>query len=312
MSLSKTSKPIWAFMLAITGVIFFSSKAVMVKMAYQYQIDALSLLALRLLFALPFYIGVLITSAKPEKLRSFKPKEYVLVVMLGFIGYYMASFLDFKGLNHISASLERLILFIYPTMVLLISAMFLKKKATIEQKVAVFITYFGVVLAFFKNGNVTGSNLALGSFLIFGSALFYAVYLVGSGSLLPRFGTKLFTSIAMTVSTVAAFVHFAAFSQVDLWGFPREVYAIALVMAVVCTVIPSFLIAESIRLIGASNVAVIGSFGPISTIILAAVFLEERISVFQILGTIVVISGVLLIASGNKKNMTRTVFKKNI
>lgn len=307
----KISKPIMAFILAITGVVFFSSKAVMVKMAYNYQVDALSLLSLRLLFALPFYIGVFVATAKPDKLKAFKPKEYLFVVLLGFIGYYMASFLDFKGLNFISASLERLILFIYPTIVLIISALFLKKKATIEQKIAVFITYFGVVLAFYKNGNVTGSNLALGSFLIFGSALLYAIYLVGSGTLLPRFGTRLFTSMAMTVSTVAAFVHFALAGQIDLWSFPREVYTIALLMAVVCTVIPSFLIAESIRLIGASNVAVIGSFGPISTIILASIFLGERITVFQMLGTVIVISGVLLIANGNNKSISRAVLKKN-
>ena len=216
------------------------------------------------------------------------------------IGYYLASFLDFAGLHYVSASLERLILFVYPTMVLLISAIFLKKKASTEQKFAVIITYFGVMLAFYKNTSAEGSNIYLGALLIFISALSYAVFLVGSGDLIPRMGTKLFTSLAMIVSTVASLTHFAIVGGFDLFSFQKEVYLIALAMAIISTVIPSFLIAEAIKQLGANNVAIIGSFGPISTIVLAAIFLGEKISVFQALGTLIVISGVMLLANNSK------------
>jgi drug/metabolite transporter (DMT)-like permease len=310
MNIKRIPKPMFAFMLAFISVIFFSSKAVLVKVAYTYQIDALTLLTLRLLFALPVYIAVLMTTTSAKKFRKFSGFDYLKVTGLGFIGYYMASYLDFLGLKYISASLERLILFVYPTLVLLISGIFLKKKPSLEQKIAVLITYFGVMLAFFKNENVNIGKAGLGSVLIFGSALVYAIYLVGSGNLLPRFGTKLFTSLAMTVSTLSSVLHFLIAGNVSLWHYPKEVYLIALVMSLVCTVIPSFLLAEAIKLMGASNVAVIGSFGPISTIILAAIFLGEKITVFQMLGTVIVISGIMLIANGGFSLKKTQIAKK--
>lgn len=300
MSQIKLNRSLIAFLLAFTGVVFFSSKAVLVKIAYQYDVDALSLLSLRLLFALPIYIVVFLVSSTKARLKSIPKVDYFKIVFLGLVGYYMASFFDFAGLNYISASLERLILFVYPTMVLIISALFFGKKATREQKIAVLVTYFGVMLAFFKKSPDTGSNVPLGALLIFFSALLYAVYLVGTGNLIPRIGAKLFTSIAMTVSSIAALAHFIIVNGVDFFSFSKEVYIIALIMAVVCTVIPSFLLAEAIKQIGASNVAVIGSFGPVSTIVLAAIFLGERITIFQFMGTVIVISGVLVLAAQNK------------
>jgi drug/metabolite transporter (DMT)-like permease len=244
---------------------------------------------------------VLIGTASGTKVKSVSRTDYLKVLVLGILGYYLASFLDFTGLNYVSASLERLILFVYPTMVLLISAIFFGKKATQEQKIAVVITYFGVLLAFYKNTSAMGSNMVLGSALIFISALSYAVFLVGSGNLIPKLGTKFFTSLAMIVSSVAALTHFIIVQGFDFFAFPREVYLIAITMAIVCTVIPSFIISEAIKRIGANNVAVVGSFGPISTIIMAAIILGERISVFQAMGTLIVISGVMLLGTNSRK-----------
>ncbi len=296
------TKNLFAFLLACTGVIFFSSKAVLAKMVYQYDVDALSVLTLRLLFALPFYLGVFLFSIKDIKHKSLKITDFYKIIGLGMIGYYLASFLDFVGLTYISAGLERLILFVYPTIVLIISAIFLKKKATRTQILAVVITYLGVLLAFYKNTYTGSQDIFLGGILVFGSAVSYAVYLVGTGKLIHRFGTKLFTSIAMTVSAVAAIIHFGIIHGINFFDFPFQVYVLTFLMAIICTVIPSFLITEAIHKIGASNVAVIGSIGPISTIILASIFLSEKVTVFQILGTIVVIGGVLLLAK--KKNYT--------
>ena len=294
------TKPFLAFFLAFTGVIFFSAKAIFVKLAYEYDVDALSLLLLRLLFSLPIYVGVFIGSTDSDKLRAIHRIDYIKVVLLGILGYYLASFLDFAGLNYVSASLERLILFVYPTLVLIISAIFLKQRATIEQKIAVVITYFGVLMAFYRNTPDSGSNVYLGASLIFFSALSYAIYLVGCGNLIPKLGTKLFTSLAMIVSTIASLAHFVVVNEADLFSFSYEVYILAFIMAIISTVIPSFLIAEAIKQLGANNVAIIGSFGPISTIVLAAIFLGERITVFQALGTLIVISGIMLLANNNR------------
>lgn len=305
------SKQLVAFLIAFTGVVLFSAKAVIVKIAYQYDVDTQSLLMLRFLFALPIYVWVLLVMSGFEKLRNFHKAEYLKIVALGILGYYLASYLDFTGLNYITASLERLILFVYPTIVLIISSVFLKKKATKAQKIAVVITYLGVILAFYQNNNVKSENLIRGSVLIFLSALSYAIYLVGSSSLISKFGTKIFTSIAMIVACIVAISHYLISGDIDFFGFPKEVYLLAFAMATASTVVPSFLISEAIRLMGASNVAVIGSYGPVSTIVLAVVFLGESITPYQITGTVIVIAGIMIIAISKDKSQEVYQLKRN-
>ena len=307
-------RPILAFLLALTGVVFFSSKSVFVKMAYTYDVDAISLVTLRLLFSLPVYVVVLLVSFRGKSVRKFRIIDYLKIVSLGILGYYLASILDFVGLNYVSASLERLILFVYPTMVLIISSIFNRSKPTFEQKLAVIITYFGVVLAFYRNTYISGNSLWIGVVFIFASALSYSFYLVGTGSLISVFGTALFTSMVMIVSTIAASTHYLMVQGAEIFSLPRQVYFIAMLMALISTVIPSFLLSEAIRQWGPSNVAIVGSFGPISTIILAGIVLGEKITVFQMLGTIIVISGVLLLANNKKEKIQPKVqtVKKNI
>lgn len=300
MNQKPANRPILAFSLTLAGVVFFSAKSVLVKIAYQYDVDALSLVTLRLLFSVPFYIVIMCFTARPAVMRSLTTPDYFKIVLLGIMGYYLASILDFMGLQYVTASLERLILFVYPTMVLIISSVFMQKKATIEQKIAVIITYFGIALAFYQNNYTANNGLWLGSILIFGSALSYAIYLIGTDSIISRFGSVLFTSLVMIVSTFASGIHYVVVSGTDIFSFQKEVYVIALIMAVVSTVIPSFLISEAIKQWGPSNVAIVGSVGPISTILLAGIFLGERITIFELMGTIIVIGGVLLL-SNNKK-----------
>jgi drug/metabolite transporter (DMT)-like permease len=298
-----TNRPFLAFALTLTGVFFFSAKSVLVKMAFRYGVDALSLVTLRLLFSVPVYIIVMFFSAKPAVLKKLKTKDIVNVFILGIMGYYLASMLDFQGLQYVSAGLERLILFVYPTIVLILSAIFLGKRATLAQKIAVAMTYFGVALAFYQNNYATGKNLWLGSIFIFGSALSYAIYLVGTDSVISKFGSMLFTSLVMIVSTGAAYLHFSIVSDESIVSFPKEVYIITIIMSIVSTIIPSFLISEAIKLWGPSNVAIVGGVGPVSTIFLAAIFLGERITIFELLGTLIVIGGVLVISNNNSPKM---------
>ncbi len=288
------ARKILAITLAATGVVFFSSKAIFVKKAYGYDVDTLSLLFLRMTFALPVYIIVAVFSTLKSRKRKTGYTDYLWLVVMGFLGYYLASYLDFKGLNYISASMERLILFVYPTMVLFISWIFMKKSITRQQLIAVVITYIGVFIAFSHNvGTESQSKFLLGATFILISALSYAFFLVISGNIIPRMGAWRFTSYAMITSCCAVMLHCVIKGQIDFMHFSHEVYIICLAMAIFATIIPSFLIAWAIKLLGANDVAIIGSLGPITTIIMAAIFLGENITVFQFIGTLIVISGVL-------------------
>ncbi len=283
-------------LLAVTGIFMFSSKAVMVKMAYWYHVDTVTLLLLRMVFSLPVYVFIAIRISIKEPEKSVKRKDLLAIFFLGFVGYYASSFFDFYGLQFINASLERLILFAYPTMVLVISAVVFRKPITKKHVLAILITYAGILVAFAKNLSLEGDNVWLGMSLIFLCAFTYAIYLVGSGQLIPRIGTVRFTAYAMIISCVIVIIHYLILQPGNLFGYPAEVYLLGLLMAVFATIIPSFLVSEAIRRIGASDFAVLGSIGPISTIVLAVIFLGEVINVYQMIGTAMVIVGVSLIS----------------
>jgi len=292
-----------AVLLALFGIFFFSAKSILVKMAYEFNVDSVSLLLIRMGIALPFYLVIAGIETYRKKDSQLKTNDYFLLILLGILGYYVASYLDFQGLKYLTASMERLILFIYPTIVVIISALFLKKPVSIQQKWAVAITYIGIFVAFFDYSNHSGtsSNILLGTAMIFGSALTYAIYLVGSGDMIPRIGSVRFTSYAMIISCLAVMLHYSINNTHSVFSYPREVYVLGAGMAVISTIIPSFMLGEAIKRIGASNVAIIGSIGPISTIVLAVIFLGEKITVSLILGTAIVISGVLLLGISKKK-----------
>jgi len=264
----------------------------MVKLAYQYEVDSVSLLLLRMVFALPLYV-VVASLKKPAS--PISRKEYLWLIAFGFIGYYVASYFDFQGLKFIKASLERLILFIYPTLVVLISYLVFRKRITRQQTLGIIITYVGVLVIFGTELQLNNQdNVLLGGFLIFLSAVTYASYLVGSGWLIPKFGSTVFTAYAMIVSCIAVILHYLLLSPTDLFNFSKEVYVLGFLMAVFATVIPSFLISFAIKQLGASDFSIFGSLGPVSTIGLAYIFLDERISTLQMVGAIVILFGIYI------------------
>jgi len=280
---------------AILGVVLFSTKAVMVKLAYVYEVDHVTLLLFRMGFALPFYLLIAFWK-KPLHPKEIRLKDYLWIVFFGFVGYYLASLFDFMGLHYIKAGLERIILFIYPTIVILLSWLFFKKKVTTVQAMAILVTYFGVVITFWDEIQIQGEAALWGGFLIFLSAITYASYIVGSGWLIPKFGVLQFTSYAMIVSTSCILVHYALVGDFDFLGYPWQVYALGLAMALFATLIPSFLVSAAIERLGASTFSIFGSLGPISTIVLAFFFLDERITTLQIFGMLIVILGVSLVS----------------
>jgi drug/metabolite transporter (DMT)-like permease len=287
-------------LLTFLGAICFSAKAVMVKLAYVHEVDALSLLTLRMIFSLPFFAAIAIYSNNKTARINLTTKDWALVIILGVIGYYLASLFDFEGLRFITAGLERLILFVYPTLVVILLAIFLKKKISRREYAALLLTYIGIAIVFVSDLNIEQKNLWLGAALIFGSAFTYAIYLIGSGELIPKLGSMRYISYAMIVSTAAVCIHYIFSSEIKLFSFSKEVYLLSAAMAIFSTVIPALLLSEGIRMIGSGRASIIGSIGPVSTIILAYFFLGENITSYQLLGTALVLAGVLTVSSKGK------------
>ncbi len=293
----QTTKRFWyGVAIGVLGVVLFSSKAVMVKLSYNYHVDPISILLLRMLFSFPFYAVIAYMYRNQNSHIKVSVKDYSWIVFFGFIGYYLASYFDFVGLTYIKASLERIILFLYPTIVILFNRIFLKQSITRVQTGAIALTYLGIVIAFSDEVVVSGSDAYLGGFFILLSAMTYASFLVGSGWLIPKFGVMKFTAYAMIVSCICVFVHYSLISEIDLFSFSWEVYFLGFLIAIFATVIPSFLVSASIKMISSSNFAIVAGTGPISTIILAAIFLNESLTLLQLFGAFVVIIGILLVS----------------
>ncbi len=294
MNVTKTF--VYGILLGVLGIVLFSSKAVMVKIAYNYSVDAISMLLLRMLFSFPFYLIIALSSRKKNPLAKVSKHDFLWVFFFGFVGYYLASYFDFVGLTYIKASLERIILFLYPTIVLILNKVFLKKKINKLQVGAIFLTYLGIIMAFWDEVAISGTNTYLGAFFILLSAITYASYLVGSGWLIPKFGVVKFTSYAMLVSCFCVFVHFSFSAESSILGQDFEVYVLGFLIAVFATVIPSYLVSLSIKMINSSNFAIVAGVGPISTILLASVFLDEFLTTLQLIGALVVIIGIFLVS----------------
>ena len=286
----------------IIGAIAFSAKAVMIKLAYAYgaSVDPISLMMLRMIMALPFFLLVAFWTNRNTSQESLTRKDWLAICCLGILGYYMASLLDFKGLQYISAGLERLILFLYPTFVVLLSAIFLKRRINRSEVSALLLSYAGILFVVVDNVSVDSNNVIKGGLLVTGSALAFAFFLMGSGEMIKRIGSTRFTAYAMTVSCIVTILHYVITHEFVLPDFPKQVYSLALMLAIISTVIPAFLMNAGIRRVGASSASIMSSIGPISTLILAYFLLDETINGVQIIGTALVVMGVYLVGRSKK------------
>ncbi len=283
-------------LLVLTSAFCFAMKGIFIKLAYQYHIDTISLLTLRMLFSAPIYAVIALQDGLRPTTKSFPVRQLWRIATLGITGYYLASFLNFEGLNYITANLERILIFIYPTFVLLISVIRYGRKITKLQYAALALTYLGIALAFVENIDASQQkNIVLGAFWVILSGLVYAFYLVGSGAVIPRVGPLRFTCFAMLFATVPTVLHCAVANNLRIWHYPAEVYWISLAMAIGSTVIPTFMISEGVKRVGSSNASIIASIGPIFTIFLATSVLGETISALQVAGTVLVLIGVFLV-----------------
>ena len=280
--------------IAILGAILFSTKAIVAKLIYRYPVDAVTLIAFRMLFSLPFFAVIAIWQARVS--QPLTRAERIRIVILGLIGYYLSSFLDFIGLQYISAGLERLILFLTPSFVLLISILFLKKKISRLEWIALAISYSGTVLVFLHDARRGGSQVQLGALFVLGSAITYALYLLFSGEMVKRVGAIRLVAYAMCVSSAACIGQFFILRPALALVQPSAVYGLSLINAVFCTVMPVFLTMVAVARIGAGTTSQAGMIGPVSTLLLGAVVLNEPITGIQLSGTVLVLVGIYLLS----------------
>jgi drug/metabolite transporter (DMT)-like permease len=285
----------WGMLFALAGTIAFAFRPVIIKLGYEAApVSATTLLFLRMALAFPFFAAVAWWLRREPPLAQ---RDWAGIVALGFLGYYLASLLDFLGLQYVSAGLGRLIMFLYPTLVVILSAVFLARRPTRRELTALALTYAGIalVLSVRLGAGPEQRLFLLGAALVFGSAMCYAVYLVTGSQLVKRVGSMRFTAYTMMVSTAPALAQFALLESPAALQLPGEVWLYVILLATVCTVLPVFLVAEALKRIGANHFALIGGLGPVTTVLADFVLLEGALTPLQLAGGALVIAGVLLV-----------------
>lgn len=283
--------------LAAAGSIAFSGKAIIVKLAYRYGVDAVTVIMYRMLFALPFFVAIAWWAGRGKP--GLTRRDLAVVAGLGFSGYYLASFLDFLGLQYISASLERLILYLNPTLVLFMGVLLHGQKVSGRKLAALAVSYCGVLLVFGHELSFVGPQTALGAALVFGSAVSYAIYLVASGAEVQRLGALRLTGWASSVACGLCILQFVLLRPLSAAAVPEPVLWLSLLNATACTVAPVLMVMLAIERIGATLTAQTGMIGPLSTITLGVLLLGEPFNGWVIAGTALVLAGVWLLAKAH-------------
>jgi drug/metabolite transporter (DMT)-like permease len=271
----------------------FSGKAIIVKLAYRYGVDAVTLIMYRMLFSLPLFVGLAWWAGrgKPPLTR----RDMLAVAGLGFSGYYLSSFLDFAGLKYISASLERLILYLNPTLVLAIGVFLFGRRVNRAQLVALAVSYGGVFCVFGRELSLQGANVPLGASLVFVSTVSYAVYLAFSGEEVKRLGALRLTGLATSVACLICIAQFLLLRPLSAMAVAPQVIWLSILNATACTFVPVLLVMMAIERIGASLAAQTGTIGPLSTILMAVLILGEPFTIWVAVGTVLVLAGIWLL-----------------
>ncbi|HEY2685436.1 MAG TPA: DMT family transporter [Steroidobacteraceae bacterium] len=280
-------------LLAGLGAVAFSGKAIIVKLAYRYGVDAVTLIMYRMLFSLPLFVGLAWWAGrgKPPLTR----RDMLAVAGLGFSGYYLSSFLDFAGLKYISASLERLILYLNPTLVLAIGVFLFGRRVNRAQLVALAVSYGGVFCVFGRELSLQGANVPLGASLVFVSTVSYAVYLAFSGEEVKRLGALRLTGLATSVACLICIAQFLLLRPLSAMAVAPQVIWLSILNATACTFVPVLLVMMAIERIGASLAAQTGTIGPLSTILMAVLILGEPFTIWVAVGTVLVLAGIWLL-----------------
>ncbi|WP_158681749.1 DMT family transporter [Microbulbifer pacificus] len=299
------------YLLALIAAALFSIKAIFIKLAYQYQVDVDTFILLRMLMALPFYLLIVAQLKRGYEWRPVSTRNGLLAATLGICAYYVASFLDLQGLRYISANFERLIIYLYPTLVLCLGWVFLGRRISLRQLICILCAYAGILLIFwqdqhFDTGVAAPDWIALrpaswGALLTFGSALAFSIYVAFSENLIKALGSRQFTALAMIAASAAICLHFLLKGDWERLLQPWPVYGYALTVAFVCTVIPSLMMSAAIQSVGAATTGAIGTTGPIVTLLTAAWVLGEPFGIMHLVGMGIIIGSLLLLKKAPAK-----------
>lgn len=286
----------YGLLLVILATILFSSKSIIIKLVYNYNIEPAMFMSLRMLISMPIFLWVLYLQKKSGSFSSLNRRLLLQTILFGISGYYVASYLDLTGLLYLSASLERLVLYSYPSIVLLLSALFLRQRLTLVLVFSLLLVYLGLIVVFLqditKGGGETSAQL-FGATLVFCSAIAFAIYFVGSEIMMRKITSQLFTTLAMLAASVVIMIHyFLQYDAVSIFTLPAMVYFYGVLVAIFCTVLPSFLLSSGISRVGAASGSIVGGVGPVMTLIMAFIFLDESITVMQACGFALVIAGI--------------------
>jgi drug/metabolite transporter (DMT)-like permease len=282
--------------LAVLGAIAFSGKAIIIKLAYRYGVDAVTLIMYRMLLALPFFLIMAWWAGRGKPPLS--RRDLLGLVLLGMSGYYLSSYLDFLGLQYISASLERLILYLSPTMVMLLGLLLYKRAISRGQALGMAVSYSGIVLVFVHEIALQGRDAVLGAALVFVSALLYAIYLVYSGELVQRLGSLRLVGWATTVACLCCILQFLLLRPLSAALVQPEVLGLSLINALVCTVAPVLMIMMAVERVGPGTTSQAGMVGPISTLLMGVLILDEAMTLWVIGGATLVIMGIYIFSRG--------------
>ena len=298
MSVAPTPHLLSGLLLAAAGSIAFSGKAIIVKLAYRHGVDAVTLIMYRMLFALPLFLALAWWATYRQKGGAPAPltrRDWLGILGLGFTGYYLASFLDFWGLLYISASLERLILYLNPTIVLVLGWVWYQRRITARQALAMAVSYAGVLLVFGHEADLSGPNAAWGAALVFGSAISYAIYLFTSGEMVKRLGAMRLVGLATTVACVLCILQFVVLRPLSAAIVAPEVIWLSVLNATLCTFAPVVMVMMAIERIGAGLASQTGMIGPMSTIAMGVWLLDEPFNGWIVAGTALVVAGVFMV-----------------
>jgi len=286
---------VYGLFMAGLGSVLFSGKAILVKLAFAYGANAETLIALRMLMALPLFWCIYWWHARKQVMHPLTRLDQVKIFVLGFMGYFFSSYLDFLGLQYISVGLERIVLYLTPTIVLLISYFVLNKSISRLQWYALVVGYLGVIVVFIQDASSTGSMAMLGMLLVFASACSYAVYMIGSGEMVRRVGSVRLVVYASSASALLSVIQILIYDPVAVFVQVQQIYWLSLLNASLCTVIPMLLIMIAINRIGSPLVAQAGILGPVSTLFMGWIVLSEPITWIQIGGMTLVIGAMWLL-----------------
>jgi len=282
-------------LLVLAGTVFFSAKSIFIKKVYELGVDPDSLMVLRMAMAAPFYL-LIYAFATNSKQAKMKISDFLMVCAIGILGYYLASYLDLSGLVYITASFERMILYLFPSFVLIISVIFLNHKLTLTEIFAFIFSYLGILVIYAEDFRFYGHDATYGMLLVLGSAIAFAVFVVLSGKYIAKVGSVRFTSISMLGATVAVCLHYLFNATSGLGEYQNQTYGLIFILALFCTVLPSYFINMGIKRIGAPRAAIISTISPVFTVIMAYAFLGEVSTTMHMVGFTLVILGIATIS----------------